>query len=103
MLALTAIAWAQVSEADVQSYEPPEYRGLVYHDGVDSIGRPVVVVNADALAPGASRKDAISYMQQRLEPIVVQVLPSCTVSPVDFGKTEGLLMRRLRLGINGHL
>lgn len=63
----------QVSEADIQSYEPPEYKGLVFHDGVDSVGRPVVVINADALAPGASRKDAISYMQQRLEPIIVQV------------------------------
>ena len=58
-----------------QSYEPPEYAGLVFHDGIDALGRPVVVVNADALAPRASRKDAISYMQQRLEPIVVQVQP----------------------------
>lgn len=63
----------QVSADDIQSYEPPEYKGLVYHDGVDSMGRPVIVVNADALAPRTSRKDAISYMQQRLEPIVVQV------------------------------
>ena len=63
----------QVNAEDIRSYEPPEYKGLVFHDGVDSVGRPVVVINADALAPGASRKDAISYMQQRLEPIIVQV------------------------------
>ena len=64
-----------MSAEDIRSYEPPEYKGLVFHDGVDSLGRPVVVVNADALSAGASRKDAISYMQQRLEPIVVQVCP----------------------------
>jgi len=62
----------QVSAAEVQSYEPPEYAGLVFHDGIDALGRPVVVVNADALAPKSSRKDAIAYMQQRLEPIIVQ-------------------------------
>lgn len=56
----------------MQSYEPPEYAGLVFHDGIDALGRPVVVVNADALAPKSSRKDAIAYMQQRLEPIIVQ-------------------------------
>lgn len=62
----------QVSAEEVQFYEPPDYAGLIFHDGIDALGRPVVVVNADALGPRSSRKDAIYYMQQRLEPIIVQ-------------------------------
>ena len=53
--------------------EPDEYKGLVYYDGVDSLGRPVVIVNADALPRSASRKAAVHYLLQRLEPIVTQV------------------------------
>lgn len=37
-------------EADVEAFEPPEFQGMLYYDGVDSLGRPVVVVNADAVA-----------------------------------------------------
>ena len=61
--------------ADEEAFEPPEFRGLIFHDGVDSLGRPVIVVNADAMAPKVSRKAAFAYMLQRLEPIVVQVKP----------------------------
>lgn len=63
----------QGRSAGDEAFEPPEFRGLVFHDGVDSLGRPVIVVNADAMAPKVSRKSACAYMLQRLEPIVVQV------------------------------
>lgn len=45
----------------------------MYSDGLDSLGRPVVVVDADAIKPTTSRKDACTYMLKRLEPIVQQV------------------------------
>lgn len=47
---------------------------MLFHDGVDSQGRPVIVVNTDAV--GTTRKargQALQYMLHRLEPIVVQV------------------------------
>ena len=56
-------------------------RGMLFHDGVDSQGRPVIVVNTDAV--GTTRKargQALQYMLHRLEPIIVQVcwiLPPC--------------------------
>ena len=53
--------------------EPRELRGLMYSDGLDSLGRPVVVVDADAIKPTTSRKVACTYMLKRLEPIVQQV------------------------------
>ena len=34
----------------MEAFEPPEFQGMLYYDGVDSLGRPVVVVNADAVA-----------------------------------------------------
>ena len=36
--------------------EPVELRGMLYHDGVDSLGRPVIVLNADAVAANVSRQ-----------------------------------------------
>lgn len=56
------------------AFEPEEFKGMLFHDGVDSRGRPVIVVNTDAV--GTSRKargQALQYMLHRLEPIVVQV------------------------------
>ena len=55
--------------------EPIELRGRLYHDGVDSLGRPVVVLNADAVAANVSRQWACQYMLHRLEPIVSQACP----------------------------
>jgi hypothetical protein len=53
----------------------------VYCDGLDALGRPVVVVNADAVAEQrAARKAAFQYLLYQLEPIVVQVLWSCPAS-----------------------
>lgn len=45
-----------------------------YHDGVDSLGRPVVVVDVDAVSSAVPvRKAAMHYLLERLEPIVIQV------------------------------
>ena len=45
-----------------------------YHDGVDSLGRPVVVIDVDAVSSAVPvRKAAMSYLLERLEPIVIQV------------------------------
>ncbi|KAK9820116.1 hypothetical protein WJX72_006268 [[Myrmecia] bisecta] len=53
-------------------FEPDDFRGMLYYDGVDSLGRPVVVVNAEAVASTVTRRQAMDYMLQRLEPIVTQ-------------------------------
>lgn len=61
------------------AFEPEEFQGMLFHDGVDSQGRPVIVVNTDAV--GTTRKargQALQYMLHRLEPIVVQVLVSAS-------------------------
>lgn len=54
--------------------EPPEFRGLLYFDGIDTVGRPIVVVNAraDAMLQPKLRNRAMEYMKRRLEPIVYQ-------------------------------
>ena len=59
----------------MQEYiEPPEYRGLLFFDGLDSLGRPVVIVNADAMGEQkGSRKSAFQYIVRTLEPVVIQV------------------------------
>ncbi|KAL0018580.1 hypothetical protein WJX79_005535 [Trebouxia sp. C0005] len=36
------------------AFEPEEFKGMLFHDGVDSQGRPVIVVNTDAV--GTARK-----------------------------------------------
>ena len=59
----------------------------------------MVVVNADALTPTTSRKEACSYMLKRLEPIVQQVLlfrltASCTAAQRCSPSTWGLLCSR---------
>ncbi len=56
--------------------EPPEFQGLLYYDGLDSLGRPVVVINADAVAEEKpARKAAFNYLLHQLEPVVSQVAP----------------------------
>lgn len=54
-------------------HEPVELRGMLYHDGLDSLGRPVIVINSDAVAANVSRRWACQYIMKRLEPIVSQV------------------------------
>ena len=57
-----------------EAFEPEEFQGMLFHDGVDSQGRPVIVVNTDAVGTGRkARSQAMQYMLHRLEPIVSQV------------------------------
>ncbi len=56
------------------AFEPDEFKGMLFHDGVDSQGRPVIVVNTDAVGTARkARSQALQYMLHRLEPIVTQV------------------------------
>ncbi len=56
------------------AFEPQEFKGMLFHDGVDSQGRPVIVVNTDAVGTARkARSQALQYMLHRLEPIVTQV------------------------------
>ena len=59
----------------MQEYiEPPEFQGLLFFDGLDTLGRPVVIVNADAMGENkGARKHAFQYIVHVLEPIVMQV------------------------------
>jgi len=45
------------------------FRGLLYTDGIDALGRPVVVINADAV-PSNMRSSALTYVKAHLEPLV---------------------------------
>ncbi|KAL0049226.1 hypothetical protein WJX82_009144 [Trebouxia sp. C0006] len=55
------------------AFEPDEFKGMLFHDGVDSQGRPVIVVNTDAVGTARkARSQALQYMLHRLEPIVTQ-------------------------------
>ena len=69
----------------MQEYiEPPDFQGLLYFDGLDSLGRPVVIVNSDAMGENrGARKSAFQYIVQVLEPIVIQVQ-----SPSPGGRTR---------------
>jgi len=50
-------------------------QGLLHFDGIDSMGRPIIVVNARAAAASdiQLRPLAVKYMMQRLDPIVYAV------------------------------
>lgn len=71
------------------AFEPEEFRGMLFHDGVDSQGRPVIVVNTDAVGTTRqARSQALQYMLHRLEPIVTQVCRPechCTALPLENG------------------
>lgn len=45
------------------------FKGLLYSDGVDALGRPVVVLNADAVPP-RMKSSALTYVKAHLEPLV---------------------------------
>lgn len=45
------------------------FRGLLYMDGMDALGRPVVVLNADAVPP-RMKSSALVYVKAHLEPLV---------------------------------
>ena len=50
-------------------------QGLLHFDGIDSMGRPIIIVNARAAAASDInlRPLAVKYMMQRLDPIVYAV------------------------------
>jgi hypothetical protein len=45
------------------------FKGLVYVDGIDALGRPVVVLDADAVPP-RMKSSALTYVKTHLHPIV---------------------------------
>lgn len=45
------------------------FKGLVYEEGIDALGRPVVVLDADAIPP-RMRSSAVTYVRAHLHPIV---------------------------------
>ena len=51
------------------------WQGLLHFDGIDSMGRPIIIVNARAAAASDIRLRplAVKYMMQRLDPIVYAV------------------------------
>ncbi|EFJ51024.1 hypothetical protein VOLCADRAFT_88246 [Volvox carteri f. nagariensis] len=55
---------------------PPEafspYPGLLYTDGRDTLGRPVVVLNTAMLPVKAKKNDVLQYVLQQLQPVVQQ-------------------------------
>ncbi len=58
-----AVAPGRQEAADAEAFEPPELHGMLYYDGVDSLGRPVVVVNADAVAAKVGAPDRVGSGQ----------------------------------------
>lgn len=60
----------------LQEQEDEAFRGLLFLGGRDSQGRPVVIVNTDAIPAGhnsAPRDAALAYMLKRLSPLVTRV------------------------------
>jgi hypothetical protein len=60
----------------LQEQEDEAFRGLLFLGGRDSQGRPVVIVNTDAIPAGhnsAPRDAALAYLLKRLSPIVTRV------------------------------
>ncbi len=45
------------------------FKGLLYEDGMDALGRPVIVLDADAIPP-RMRSSAVTYVRTHLDPIV---------------------------------
>lgn len=70
----------------LQEQEDEAFRGLLFLGGRDSQGRPVVVINTDAIPAGhnsAPRDAALAYLLKRLSPVVTRVsegLVGCTGS-----------------------
>ncbi|WIA30456.1 hypothetical protein OEZ86_000540 [Tetradesmus obliquus] len=59
----------------LQEQEDEAFRGLLFLGGRDSHGRPVVIVNTDAIPVGhnaAPRDAALAYLIRRLSPVVTR-------------------------------
>lgn len=60
----------------LQEQEDEAFRGLLFLGGRDSQGRPVVIINTDAIPAGhnsAPRDAALAYLLKRLSPVVTRV------------------------------
>jgi hypothetical protein len=60
----------------LEEMEAEQFRGLLYADGRDSHGRPVLVVDVDRIPAGqqgAPREAALSYLLRQATPLVCQV------------------------------
>jgi hypothetical protein len=67
-------------------------QGLLHFDGIDSMGRPIIIVNARAAAASDIRLRplAVKYMMQRLDPIVYAVCTAFVFSLCARHCLEGL-------------
>ena len=45
------------------------FKGLLYEEGIDALGRPVIVLDADAVPP-AMKSSAVTYVKTHVQPIV---------------------------------
>ena len=65
---------AQQQSAATRPPVPSEVRfpGLLYTDGVDTLGRPVIVINADAV-PHNYKSASLEYLRTTAAPIVNNV------------------------------
>jgi hypothetical protein len=45
------------------------FKGLLYEEGIDALGRPVIVLDADAVPP-RMKSSAVTYVKTHIEPIV---------------------------------
>jgi hypothetical protein len=60
----------------LQEQEDEAFRGLLFLGGRDSQGRPVMIINTDAIPAGhnsAPRDAALAYLLKRLTPVVTRV------------------------------
>lgn len=65
----TTLAQEATPRVDMGPEWENTFRGVLYEDGMDSLGRPVVVINADAV-PSNMRSSALTYVKTHLEPLV---------------------------------
>ena len=59
----------QTPKVDMGKEWEETFKGLVYVDGIDALGRPVVVLDADAVPP-RMKSSALTYVKTHLHPIV---------------------------------
>eukprot|EP00890_Picochlorum_soloecismus_P003325 jgi/Picsp_1/3994/NSC_01506-R1_bcl2 adenovirus e1b 19kd interacting protein like len=59
----------QAPKVDMGKEWEETFKGLVYVDGIDALGRPVVVLDADAVPP-RMKSSALTYVKTHLHPIV---------------------------------
>ena len=67
--ASTSAASGPFARVDMGPEWEGAFKGLLYEDGMDALGRPVVVIDADAIPP-RMRSSAVTYVKTHLEPVV---------------------------------